>query len=301
MEWETDAARALSRVPFFVRKLARRRIEETVAAAGRSVVTLADARQARDGQMAKMSATARVSASQPSAAPDPAPSADPAETLAGLSEAEIRKIEALAEQQHHETRLFSVKGCGGAVGCPLALRDVRTMTEQVVATIAGSGLAETLAARITGPILSHHRFKVAVAGCPNSCSEPQIKDFALVAGSWPSLGDGDCTGCGECASVCREGAVSVVDLRPTFDEARCVGCGACAEVCPREAIVASRGWTVMVGGRLGRHPRLATTVAVGVSDEEALASLERYLDLLQREGRPGERLGQLLERLGMLT
>jgi len=50
-----------------------------------------------------------------------------------------------------------------------------------------------------------------------------------------------CTGCGECARLCRFAAISLVGgedgvERPRFDEFACEGCGLCARICPPEAI-----------------------------------------------------------------
>jgi dissimilatory sulfite reductase (desulfoviridin) alpha/beta subunit len=209
-------------------------------------------------------------------------------------------IERLVDQiPGQETRYWTAKGCGGAVGCPLTLVDVAAANDAVIAAIEASGLAEAQSARLTGPVLSHHRFKAAVAGCPNSCSEPQIKDFALVARARPMLGPGDCVECMACETACHEGAVSVVGGGPTFDVDRCVGCGACAEVCEQEAIAKRVGYDVLVGGRLGRHPRLAVTVADGLSLDEAIELLRSALRLLVEEGRPSERLGALLDRVGI--
>ena len=213
MEWEPDAARTMERVPFFVRKLARRRVEEQVAALGRRVVTLADVHRARDAQLAGSPAPPEAparAAERPDAPEDPASGAGPSEASSGLSENQIRQIERLADSlAGNESRFASVKGCGGAVGCPLTLVDVAAATSGVVGAIEESGLAEAQNARLKGPVLSHHRFKAAVAGCPNCCSEPQIKDFALVARSRPGRGAGDCVECGACELACKESAVRV--------------------------------------------------------------------------------------------
>ena len=301
MEWEPDAVKAMERVPFFVRRMARRKVEEMVAAGGRQVVTLADVRRARDAQMGVAS---RSSGPAPVAEPALSPPADgagPVEETSGLSETQIRHVERLADSlAAHETRFYSIKGCGGAVGCPLAMVDVRSATEAIVAAVEASGLPEAQAARIKGPVLSHHKLKAAVAGCPNCCSEPQIKDFALVARARPGRGAGDCVECGACEAACKEGAVRVLDSGPTFDLGHCVGCGSCAEACPTGAIVVERrGYDVLVGGRLGRHPRLAETVAEGVSEADALRMLSACLALLVAEGQPNERLGQVLDRVGL--
>lgn len=45
-----------------------------------------------------------------------------------------------------------------------------------------------------------------------------------------------CMGLGSCTSVCRYGAISVLDGIARVDESLCTGCGACAAVCPKHLI-----------------------------------------------------------------
>lgn len=48
-------------------------------------------------------------------------------------------------------------------------------------------------------------------------------------------GEGECTGCGECASVCPVDAIRMEDGLPIVDEDWCIGCGVCVAVCPGES------------------------------------------------------------------
>lgn len=45
-----------------------------------------------------------------------------------------------------------------------------------------------------------------------------------------------CTGCGECADVCRFNAIPVIDGQYTVKPLNCEGCGYCARICPTDAI-----------------------------------------------------------------
>jgi len=45
-----------------------------------------------------------------------------------------------------------------------------------------------------------------------------------------------CNGCGECAKVCPETAITMVDGKPDVNEIMCSGCGACVPACPTGAL-----------------------------------------------------------------
>ncbi len=64
-----------------------------------------------------------------------------------------------------------------------------------------------------------------------------------------------CTGCGACADVCPQGAISLQNDVAVIDQASCSKCGNCAEVCPAGAIRArapvyaesGKGGDIMIG------------------------------------------------------
>jgi len=60
-----------------------------------------------------------------------------------------------------------------------------------------------------------------------------------------------------------------------------------------------KGLRVLIGGRLGRHPRLAQEVAHLVSEKEAARLLERCIRLYQQQGSGEERFAAMLQRLGI--
>ena len=59
----------------------------------------------------------------------------------------------------------------------------------------------------------------------------------LVAGNGPSACPDGCLGFGTCVTVCKFGAIAVVDGVARVDAEKCTGCMQCVQVCPRKVIV----------------------------------------------------------------
>jgi anaerobic sulfite reductase subunit C len=280
MEWDGEAVEALRRVPVFVRPLVRRRVEEFARQRGELRISgplLADARR-------QLGPAGNGSRAEPDAA-----------------EIERLEREALAAQEaRYRHRCYEVQVCAGAVGCPRALVPVGEIADDLVATIEGSGSAEFVSEGRAGrPILSHHRFKAAVSGCPNACSQPQIRDLGVIGRIEVGVAPGLCNRCGECLRSCREDAITLTDESPVIDRARCIGCADCVRVCAPEALQAGRaGCRIMAGGKLGRHPQLAREIAPFVEVAQVTPLLGRVLEIVMNEGEPGERLAEILARTG---
>jgi ferredoxin len=45
-----------------------------------------------------------------------------------------------------------------------------------------------------------------------------------------------CKGCGECAQVCPDNAIAIIDKKATIDYNGCTCCGVCDRVCPIGAL-----------------------------------------------------------------
>lgn len=190
----------------------------------------------------------------------------------------------------------TIKICRGVESCPHAgfFTDIRAPLKDV---IRRSGWSEFLTER-THLIRHHHQFRVAVAACPNGCSNPHIADFGLLTKARIHHIPQNCSGCGGCVRACSEDALCLTDTL-TLDQSRCLGCTACVRACPEEALtVIDTGYRVLLGGKLGRHPRLAHELGV-FTLEQALTILERTLALFMRNYRPGLRLGGLVNLMGL--
>lgn len=150
------------------------------------------------------------------------------------------------------------------------------------------------------PFQFHHIPKIGLAGCPNGCCRPQIKDIGITGYVTPQLSESLCSGCQACVSVCLEKAITWEDDTIVIDPQLCASCGECIRSCPTERILPREsGWLLSLGGRLGRHPQLAEVVGRVATGEEAkiwiLNILQDYCD----QGLMEERLSHYLDRKKM--
>ena len=253
--WEPDAEQVLRRVPFFVRHRVRKKVEEDVAAAGRSRVTVADLEASKKHQLERLS-----------------------EGVKG----------------------YTLETCFGGGGCQNAVGPSAELVSRLEELLERADLLSFLRNHLGEKLKLHHQFRVTLADCPNSCSQPQIKDIGIIGDVEIHCEAGACSGCGECAAVCEESAVTLDDDRLVgIDCESCVRCGACARVCPTEALTTGRvGYRVLVGGKLGRHPQLARELARGLDADQVATLVSRIVEVYKADARRGERLGAVVNRLG---
>lgn len=273
MRWSEEAEKAIGKVPFFVRKKVRGQIEKEAARAGAGQVTIEHVETCRR------------------------------RFLAG-------------GQMEKEARGFQIETCFGPGGCENRAVESDRLIAELENLLSRRDLAGFLKERVGGPLKFHHEFRVSVSDCPNACSRPQIIDFGIIGARSPEISNEPCAGCGACVQVCREGAVAleeakttpvvdcgeaaiVGDCRPTVDSEKCVRCGKCIGACPSGALAeGARGYRILVGGKLGRHPRLGTELKGIYSMREVLEIFECCLDLYFENNRSGERFGDILNRVG---
>lgn len=191
--------------------------------------------------------------------------------------------------------MYSIERCRN---CPNSIIDLDAVEKLVKEVFESTAFNQKQKTRLQTDRPMHHQiFRVAIAGCPNSCSQPQIKDFGIQGQLVPSLAEG-CILCGECARSCPDQAIELNESGPEINRGLCLNCGVCVRKCPVGALRGQKsGYRLLAGGKLGRRPRLAT-VGIELANEDRLKKyLSETLSLLINRGNPGERLGQLLARI----
>lgn len=145
-----------------------------------------------------------------------------------------------------------------------------------------------------------HKFKISVVGCPNNCAKAREADLGIMGATVPEWDADACTRCELCVPACPVDAISVQDDRYLCDMERCILCSVCVVRCPEDAWKpARRGASILIGGTMGKVPRLAVPLEHCITDEQVL--LQRIDDLVNyygAHGRPKERLGHMIERMG---
>jgi len=203
------------------------------------------------------------------------------------------------DNQEAEIKGYQVESCFGGSGCPNRIDNGGGLAETLERYLDSLDLRARLKERINGPLKFHHEFRISISDCPNACSRPQIVDVGFIGASFPRVGEAACSSCMGCVEACREEAVRLDNDAPVIDPDRCLGCGQCIRACPTGTIEEDRrGYRVLLGGKLGRHPRLGIELAGIISPEAALEVVKKCVEHHLRHSR-GERFGEVLERTGL--
>ena len=257
MKWTSEAEGAVSKVPFFIRKRVKKRVEEEAERQGSSLVTLD-----------------QVTACQ----------------------------QRFLQNLDQEVRGFQVESCFGPTGCPNAVVTSPDLVQKLEQQLEARHLREFLKEKVQGPLKMHHEFRVSLSTCPNACSRPQIVDFGIIGALRPEVSEEPCTRCGACVEACQEQAITLAELPagPVIEFHHCLACGQCLKVCPTGTLQErGKGYRILVGGKLGRHPQLGKELAGIHSEKDLPAVLDRILDHYQKYNKKGERLGEVLKQQPM--
>lgn len=253
MKWSDDADQAMQKVPFFVRKKVKTKVEAFVEQKGKHCVDLSDVDELKEKFLSK-----------------------------GGMEKEIKGYE--------------VSTCFGGTGCPKVACSGTLLVAQIEKIVQKEDLLSFLKRNVIGDLKFHHEFRIVVSDCPNACSRPQIADIGIIGAALPGLSDAPCTLCNACVDACEEDAIVLDEdnQNPVIDFKRCLACGKCIQLCPTGTLEKNQtGFRVMLGGRLGRHPRLALEISGLQTQEQVLSIVKRSLKFYKKYSKNGRRFSQL--------
>lgn len=204
----------------------------------------------------------------------------------------------MSERAHSPCMITVCRGvepAPGTSGCRFATPVVEGIVQRIEGVVAASGWNDFLREQVRGPLMQHHAFKVALSACPNGCSRPHVADVGIIRAVQPGPASAECTQCGLCERQCPDEALRMGSHGPVLDTDRCLACGLCVRRCPEKALpVAADGWRVLLGGKLGRRPRLATQVGGILDEATVLHVLHGALTWYMRDYAPKRRFGVLV-------
>lgn len=184
------------------------------------------------------------------------------------------------------TGLRHVVVCGSGDPCPHAFLDSRSLADSMDALLGGGSWPSPV--------------RIAIASCPRACTAPQLADIGFMGTVDPMLDRARCTGCGDCIAVCEEKALAMRRGLPRRDLHACQCCGACVLACAPKALRVGRaGYTVYVGGQMGRRVQMGHVLARFVQKEEASHLAGRILAFFREYAEPRERLFSVIQRMGL--
>ena len=253
VEWTPEAEQTIKKVPFFVRKKVRTRVEKEAEKKGKKRITLDEVKATKAAFLSKMGS---------------------------------------------EVKGYQIDSCFGAEGCPNRANITDRLMEKIEAVLKEEDLLEFLRERVEGELKFHHEFRVTVSDCPNACSQPQIKDIGIIGACTPQVVDEECSECIACVDICHEKAIKLDShlSQPVIDSSLCLNCGQCIEACPTGTIVKGKvGFRVLLGGKLGRHPRLARELPGLYDEDQVIRILKTCIQIYKKKSRHGERFSEIFK------
>lgn len=155
--------------------------------------------------------------------------------------------------------------------------------------------------------------RIAIVGLREDDIDNVWKDLAMDAGAAVGLCVRSVKACPG-TTFCKRGMLDSLGMGFKLDEKYhgmevtgklkmgVSGCpNQCAETCIKDIglVGLKNGWKVFVGGNGGAKPRLSQEIARDLSNEDALALIDRIIGYFNANARPRQRLGAMLEKMGM--
>lgn len=168
---------------------------------------------------------------------------------AGILLTAVSRAFAVQTDERKEAVLEALPGvnCGacGYSGCEGYAAAVLSGEAPASGCKAGGPATAEKIARILGVEPGAAEPEVAVVHCRGTCTAAASKYHFVGVSSCAAanrfyngskLCTHSCLGLGDCASVCPNGAISILDSVAHINKSKCTGCGLCASACPNQII-----------------------------------------------------------------
>lgn len=183
-------------------------------------------------------------------------------------------------------RVRPIVACPGTDACPYGLQHARMVAETMDDLWVGHDVPA--------------KTKIAVSGCPNSCTKPQGNDIGFKGVCEPKIDHSACIRCGLCVRHCPAKCMDIQEESLLINYEQCLACGICIGICKINAISAGcQGFHVYIGGKGGRYPRNGELLATFVTDKEIMLYLKAIMMTYREVAEKGERVGAVVARLGL--
>ncbi len=219
----------------------------------------------------------------------------------GIKRVRLEDVDAVknsfTKNMHKNIKGYQISTCFSSSGCTN-----RIMSSDKILTDLENELKRT---DITGflrkslkeeELRFHHELRLTIADCPNSCSQPQIADFGIVAASRPEVAGKNCTLCGECVEACPDRAIELdyEKSRPVINYDICQRCAICSRICRFSEIENHKqGYRIILGGKLGRHPRLGMELPGIYTEHETMNIFKWCLEFYLRNSSGEKRFSHI--------
>lgn len=201
----------------------------------------------------------------------------------------IKKIAALLEKNgtpigSERDEIVNIIACPGIERCKFANIDTVSLAEKIDRKLFGKEM----------PV----KIRIAISGCPNSCTSPMLNEIGIMGRILPIRTAGLCTGCGTCVEYCKEKAIIIKNGISVLDHAKCVQCGVCIRSCPFDLLKAEHShYLILVGGRRGRHPHIGRELLTLENEDDVIYVLEKLVKWVYRRAWSGRLLSEQLDDL----
>ena len=199
----------------------------------------------------------------------------------------IKKIAGLLQKNgtpigSERDEIVNIIACPGIDRCKFANIDTISLAEKIDRKLFGKEM----------PV----KIRIALSGCPNSCTSPMLNEIGIMGRILPIRTAGLCTGCGTCVEYCKEKAIIIKNGISVLDHAKCVQCGVCIRSCPFDLLKAEHShYLILVGGRRGRHPHIGRELLTVDNEDDVIYVIEKLVKWVYRRAWSGRLLSAQLD------